>query len=128
MTTTSKVLIEVRGIRLRANHGWYEEERLQGNDFEVDVCLSLKSGIGNATEDELLNTLNYEQVYAIVLEEMGKTSKLLEDVLARMEERIRMFESVEAGSLRLCKLQPSLLKHAERVCVRLVWGEGMNCF
>ena len=53
MTTTSKVLIEVRGVRVRANHGWYDEERVNGNDFEVDVCLTLKNNLGKNTADEL---------------------------------------------------------------------------
>ncbi|MCX8480202.1 MAG: dihydroneopterin aldolase [Chitinophagales bacterium] len=128
MTTTNKVLIEVRGVRVKANHGWYEEERVNGNDFEVDICLTLKNNHGKNTADELNNTLNYEQVYAIILEEMAITSKLLEEVLTRMEARIRSFESVEAGEIRLCKLNPALLAQAEKVCVRYVWGEQRNCF
>lgn len=128
MTTTSKVLIEVRGIRLRANHGWYEAERLQGNDFEIDVVLQLAQGYGKATGDELANTLNYEQVYTIVLEEMAITAKLLEEVLERIEKRIQSFPGITAGAIRLCKLRPSQLGKAEKVCVRLVWGDSMNCF
>ena len=128
MTTTSKVLIEVRGVRVRANHGWYDEERVNGNDFEVDVCLTLKNNLGKNTADELTNTLNYEQIYSIILEEMAITSKLLEEVLTRMEARIRSFESVEAGEIRLCKLNPALLAQAEKVCVRYVWSDQRNCF
>ena len=128
MTTASNISIEVRGLRLRAQHGWYEEERLQGNDFEVDVVVELTPGFGKNTVDELSNTLNYEQIYSIVVEEMAITSKLLEEVVERIEKRVRAFGGVHAGQIRLCKLHPSLLAKAEKVCVRASWGDARNSF
>lgn len=128
MTTASNISIEVRGLRLRAQHGWYEEERVQGNEFEVDVLVDLAPGFGKNTANELRNTLNYEQIYSIVIEEMAITSKLLEEVVERIEKRVRAFDGVRAGQIRLCKLRPSLLEKAEKVCVRASWGDVRNCF
>ena len=35
-----QALIEIEGLRLRANHGVFDRERLIGNIFEVSVSLS----------------------------------------------------------------------------------------
>src|SRR5690606_11325507 len=81
------VTIELKGMQFFAYHGFYEEERLQGTDFLVDVQLEAPAQKA-IKEDALEGTVNYEKVYEIVKEEMMITSKLLEHVAGRILGRL----------------------------------------
>jgi len=78
--------IALNGIRIFANHGFYEEEALLGNEFEIDVVVTV--GKIKEDSDDLKDTLNYEQLYAIVKSEMAERSKLLEHVVYRIKSNI----------------------------------------
>ena len=74
---TGKVALE--GLEFHAYHGVYPHERSSGNKFEVDVIVDTEFS-ESAFQDDLSGTINYEDLYAIVKEEMAKPSKLLETV------------------------------------------------
>ena len=74
---TGKVALE--GLEFHAYHGVYPHERSSGNKFEVDIYV-ITDFSASAFQDDLSGTINYENLYAIVKEEMAKPSKLLETV------------------------------------------------
>jgi 7,8-dihydroneopterin aldolase/epimerase/oxygenase len=76
-------LIEVNGIRVRAYHGCLEEEAMIGGDYIVDVHVA--GDLEDAERrDDLSSTVDYGRVTAIVLEQMGQRSRLIEHVAARI--------------------------------------------
>jgi len=80
--------IELKGLKFFAYHGLYDHEREKGSWFKVDVCFDC-----NATEaiknDSIEGTVNYEEVYKIVKEEIEISSKLIEHVAGRIHNRLQ---------------------------------------
>jgi 7,8-dihydroneopterin aldolase/epimerase/oxygenase len=71
--------VSLEGLEFHAYHGVYAHERSSGNKFEVDILVETHFE-ESAFQDDLSGTINYEDLYAIVKNEMEKPSKLLEKV------------------------------------------------
>lgn len=100
--------IELSGIKFYACHGVLEQERIVGNTFVVD--LSLTAPLDEAVEsDDLNDTINYAQVYAIVKSEMNIPSNLLEHVGGRIVNALkRQFPQLISLELKISKLNPPI--------------------
>ena len=112
-------IIKVENIRVYAYHGCLEEETIIGSNYRVDVsvraCLTK-----SAKTDALVDTVDYVALNAIVVEEMGKPSKLLEAVVQRILDRIfSACKEVEWASVSVSKLNPPIGGDVEKVTVVL---------
>ena len=77
----------LKDVRFHAFHGVMPQERKVGADFLVNLRIGYP--IERAMEtDEVGDTLNYAEVYALVAEEMKQPSKLLEHVAERIVRSI----------------------------------------
>lgn len=101
-------VIALEGMQFYAYHGFYEEERIIGNNYVVDV--SVEAAVGKAGKsDALQDTLNYETIYLIVEREMQKPSHLLEHVVENIVSALKFqFTSIEKVNVKLKKLNPPL--------------------
>lgn len=79
--------IHLKNIAIRANHGVYDFEKTEGNDFKVNISFEANLSL-SATTDQLSHTINYEEIYAIVKQEMSHTADLLESVVERIYQHI----------------------------------------
>ena len=80
--------IHINQIRVRANHGCWEEEAIIGGDYIVDVSLDLdfrEAALG----DDLSKTADYVVVKEIVYREMAVRSKLIETVAHRIMQHLK---------------------------------------
>jgi 7,8-dihydroneopterin aldolase/epimerase/oxygenase len=103
---TGKVALE--GLEFHAYHGVYPHERSSGNKFEVDVMVDTEF-TDAAFHDDLSGTINYEDLYAIVKEEMAKPSKLLETVgHAIAKKTLDYFPDARAVEVRISKFNPPI--------------------
>ena len=105
--------ISLENVRFRAHHGLYEEERLIGNDFILDIWIDADIKEATVTTehdiDKVDKTVNYELVYEICRFEMAKPQKLLETVVEEMIYRLKNhFSNMEMIQLKLQKLNPRL--------------------
>lgn len=100
--------VALNGLQFKAYHGYYDEEREKGNQFEVDISVKT-SFIEAAINDDLDKAVNYEQLYAIIKEEMQIASSLLESVVVRIADRVLAEVSlVDAVKVSLAKLNPPI--------------------
>lgn len=100
--------ITLNGMEFYAHHGYYKVEREIGGRFTVDVQLTMPD-LRTTDTDKLECTINYEQVYAVVRQEMQQTSKLLEDVAERILTTLRKhFTQITSASVRVTKHHPPL--------------------
>ena len=80
--------IALENMRFRAHHGMYEEERLIGTNFLLDVYIDAQifaaAVVREHDTEKVVNTINYELVYDICRIEMGKPQLLLETVIKRI--------------------------------------------
>ncbi len=103
---TGKVALE--GLEFHAYHGVYPHERSSGNKFEVDVVVETEFH-DSAFQDDLTGTINYEELYAIVKEEMAKPSKLLETVgHAIAKKTLKVFSEAKTVEIRISKFNPPI--------------------
>ena len=111
--------INVEGIRVYAYHGCLEEESRIGQDYKVDVYFQLDFSKAAAT-DNLLDTIDYCQVYEIVKKQMQIRSKLIEHVAQRIKNELSLvFEQAEAISVKVTKFNPPMNGNVEQVSVEV---------
>ncbi len=101
-------LIGLEGMQFYAYHGYYEEERLTGNDYLVDIYLNVELSAAAQTGD-LAYTVNYETVYRIAKIEMSKPSLLLEPIADRIIEQVMdICRGVQGIKVRIVKQNPPM--------------------
>lgn len=101
-------IISLEGLEFYSYHGFYDKERKEGNKFIVDV--SLKTDLESAgVTDDLSQTIDYGEVYSIIKEEMNIPSKLLENVVLRIQNRlVERFSSIQSITISLSKMDPPI--------------------
>ena len=100
--------ISLNGMEFYAHHGCFEEERVIGTRFEVDVDLEADTTIAQHS-DNVSDTVNYQSVYNVVKREMAVASHLLEHVADRIAKSLlNEFGTVEEVSVKVSKLNPPL--------------------
>ena len=112
-----KTIVSIEGLKFRAYHGYYDEERKVGNDFSCDVFVELKSF--DSIDDNISDTVNYEDIYDIVNDEMKSTKKLIETVAFCIIERIKDLDNVTGARVKLSKYNPPLKGDVEKAVVEL---------
>lgn len=80
--------IALEGMEFYAYHGFYEEERIIGNKFVVDVFAETDLDRAAMT-DSIRMATNYENIFLVVRYEMEKPSQLLEHVGQRIAQKVK---------------------------------------
>jgi dihydroneopterin aldolase len=110
-------IVNVRGIRLRANHGCLEEEAIIGGDYIVNVQLhgDFKTA---AQSDNLTDAADYVTVCDIVKTEMKIRSKLIEHVAERIANSLKeALPIVTRLSVEVIKKNPPVGGEVDEVSV-----------
>ncbi|RNC83781.1 MAG: dihydroneopterin aldolase [Balneola sp.] len=112
----------LKGLKFRGYHGFYDKERVDGNDFEVDLTfhLSLEDA---GVSDELEKTIDYSIAQKIVAEVIeGKSKKLIEHLAYLIGECLtNEIESANSVEVTLRKLNPPMPGICEYSEVTLSW-------
>lgn len=101
--------LTLKKLRFKAFHGYYEEERQQGNEFEVDLIFT--ADLRTAGEsDRLDDTIDYQQVVQIVQQIMeGPSRKLIETLTKDIGDHLfSNFKEAQALQVAVRKLNPPL--------------------
>lgn len=95
--------IELRGLKVRGNHGVFTHERADGQDFVVDITVWMDLSRA-ATSDSLTDTYDYgllaQRAAAIV---SGPARDLIETVAAEIAEDVMGDPRVQAVEVTLHK-------------------------
>lgn len=111
--------ISIEGMEFYAYHGCFEEERVIGTWFMVDLCMEYNTDKAE-TSDNLDDTIDYQAVYQVVKYEIGISSKLLEHVARRIINAIKKeFPLVGKTKIKLRKMNPPLGGKMKAVAVEL---------
>ena len=101
-----KQTVALKDVKCFALHGYYPEEQLIGNHFVVDLVTEFTP---QGFDDELAQTVNYEDLNYIIMEEMKHTQKLLETVLKNIISKvIELYPFVEMVNVSMKKLNPPM--------------------
>lgn len=100
------MIIALHGAEFFAFHGFYPEEQKLGNWFVVDIDVEF-APTANISDDDLNNSVNYEQLYDIACEEMKLTKKLIETVAQAIIDEIKnQYAFVDRIQVRVKKMNP----------------------
>ena len=111
--------IALEGMEFFAFHGYYDEEQKIGNKYGVDIYIKTSLHAA-AASDDLHETVNYETLYNIVLEQMKQPSRLLEHIGHRIIEQVnRQFPKVDSVKVKIYKFNPPLGGICNRAMVTL---------
>ncbi len=112
-------VIEIENMEFYSYHGCYREEQIAGNRFLVDLVI--ETDLEKASKsDKIEDTLNYQQAYNIVKEQMSKKSHLLEHVAGRILDALYVsFGEITHARVKVSKMNPQMGGQMERVSVVL---------
>lgn len=114
---TGLMTIELTGLRFHAFHGLYEEERIAGNEFVVNLYVSYFPN--NEIVSELSDTINYAVIYDLVKQKMQQRTDLLETIAMSLAEEIhQQFPGVKKVDISIVKLYPPIVSFTGNVGVR----------
>jgi dihydroneopterin aldolase len=110
-----KILLE--NVKVFTNHGCLKEEEAIGSEYRVDLEVHVNLTQSAATDD-LADTVDYVSLNRIIVEEMKKRSKLLEQVAQRILDRIFDEEMlVENAEVKVSKINPPIGGDVEMVTI-----------
>jgi len=108
-----KQTVALKDVKCFALHGYYPEEQLTGNHFIIDLTTEFTPA---GFDDELAQTVNYEDLNSIIRMEMKNTQKLLETVLnniiSKVMERYPFIEKVDVSIKKLNPPMPGQVGHS----------------
>ena len=117
------VEINLNNAEFFAYHGFYPEEQLLGSRFLVDIAVKFQPK-GNLSDDEIGNTVNYEQLYNIAADEMQHTRKLIETVCQAIANEVKQtFPFLESLSVCIKKMDPPLKGKVGHSNVVVSWNK-----
>jgi len=100
--------ISLEGMEFFAYHGCFSEEQIIGTHFIVDLWIDTNTAEAEET-DKLSKTLNYQEIYLLVKEQMVIKSKLLEHVGRRILNALQeKFPEIESAEVKISKMNPPL--------------------
>lgn len=98
--------ISLKDIKFYAYHGVFDEERMIGNEFNVNLSVFIPYN-PDMKSDELEYTLSYADLYHVVREEMHLPRKLLEKLILKISERLKKeFPQIIRGRISIEKVHP----------------------
>jgi 7,8-dihydroneopterin aldolase/epimerase/oxygenase len=102
-------LLRVTRLQFLAPHGVYEQERITGNRFEVDLELEYNSEAA-ASSDSVARSIDYGELAAIVASVMnGRPVNLIETLASRIGEKVlREFPAIDQLTVTVRKLSPEI--------------------
>lgn len=101
-----KQTVALKDVKCFALHGYYPEEQIIGNHFVIDLETEFTP---QGFDDELSQTVNYEDLNTIIRGEMKNTQKLLETVLNNIISKvIKLYPFVETVNVSMKKLNPPM--------------------
>ena len=111
--------IILNGMEFYAYHGHFEEEQIVGGQFIIDLIID--TDIEKAAFSDLLeDALDYQSVYHDIKEEMKIKSYLLENIAARISNRLfENYNSITFIELTISKLNPPIGGKVNKVSVRM---------
>lgn len=99
--------IELLNLWFRARHGLYEEEKVLGGDFKLDVELYY---LPRTIPRHIHETIDYSEVYALIQRHMAKPEPLLETLVITIgDDILRSFALAEEVNISIRKINPPII-------------------
>jgi len=112
-------IIRIEQMEFYSYHGHYEEERIVGNRFIVDLEMEADCEKAALT-DGLKDALNYQTAYELLRSEMKIKSYLLEHIAKRiLDVLFANFPELQRAKVKVAKLNPPMGGKIKAVSVEM---------
>ncbi|MEV1131691.1 dihydroneopterin aldolase [Agromyces sp. NPDC049794] len=116
--------IALTGIRVRAHHGVFEFERVEGQEFVIDIAVAVDLSAA-ASDDDLDRTVNYGELAEAVAAAVERDPvDLIETVAERVADIALGFQAVEEVEVTVHKPQAPITVPFTDVSVTIVRGRA----
>ena len=116
----NEVKVSLKKMRFHAYHGLLPQERTVGNDYEVDLDLTIAEYDEAVVSDDIYGTVDYSAVYKTVEKVMDNPQKLIERVGYRILEAVFSdFPKVNKVTVVVSKIAPPIEGQCRCACVSL---------
>ena len=107
--------IELHNLWFHAHHGLYEEEKVLGGDFNIDIELLY---LPKATPRHIYETIDYTAVYNLIKTHMAKPEPLLETLAINIcNDILKKFSLAEEVKVSIKKTNPPIIGFTGNVSV-----------
>lgn len=97
--------VALKEVRFYAPIGFYEEEQVLGNEFYINLEVSFP--FENSDAEDLKNTINYEELYQILVNVMRAKRKLLESALEDILDLVlKKYTFLQEAYISIRKVNP----------------------
>ena len=98
--------IHLNKLKFHSFHGMHEEEKILGNELELNITVLVNS---DEKIVSLKQTVNYVTLYEIIKQRMDKPTPLLETVAQDLAEMICSFDNrIKSVEINIKKLNPPI--------------------
>ena len=115
--------ITLKSLRFHGKHGYYDEERENGNEFEIDLIAKgeFKPSI---QKSDLSSTFDYQQAEEVVRNVMeGPSQLLIETLCTDIGERLfKRFGVVDELIVSVRKLHPPIDTPSKYAEITMTWN------
>jgi dihydroneopterin aldolase len=120
------ITVALHGAEFFSRHGFYPEEQLLGCNFLVDIAVGFIP-VGDLNEDNLANTVNYEQLYTITQQQMQQPKKLIETLAQAIIDDIKkQYAFIETATVTIKKLNPPMRGRVAHSGVSITYNKAEN--
>ena len=126
MTSTTPDLdaIQISGIRCYGYTGYFPEEQVLGQWFELDLTIWMDLSV-TGSDDQLENTLNYADVVERVTNLLETSRfKTIEKLNAVVIEAVLAFNQVQKVHSRLVKVSPPIPRFEGSIAIAMTRTKG----
>lgn len=115
--------ITLKSLKIHGKHGYYPEERENGNHFEIDIIASGHFRDSIKT-DNLTETFDYQVAEKIVRDVInGASEKLIETLCAKIGDRLfQEFPPLKTLTVSLRKMNPPIETPAAYAEISMQWS------
>lgn len=99
--------ISLNGLRFYGKIGVLEQERIVGNEYEVNIKVKYQPSL--PVSDDLSSTISYADIFEIVRQRIERGGQLLEKVAYDISETIsERWTNIIEGETEIIKLKPPI--------------------
>jgi dihydroneopterin aldolase len=107
MSNSDTMRIHLQDVHFFGNHGMYEEEKILGNTFIVDLHVDFTPT--HSIVHHIEDTIDYVTIYELVKARMAKATPLLETVVTELAQQILdQFPIVTTVFIKITKKQVAI--------------------
>lgn len=111
----------LKGLKFHGRHGVYDQEKIIGNAFEVDLEFTLSLQKAGET-DNLKHTIDYAKAYSAVAEILQSNSvNLIETLALKIGNQLYSEFEIESLNVKVRKMNPPMNGETDYSEVTMQW-------